>query len=176
MKKYLVARLMEHSFLHNLLDPLLWFTFTTPYIYTEPVADSLLHYQLAKCKLREHLKLTHFPVKRGNSVKLVHMWITLKSPRVRESHSWFLREVEDDALFVDSKMEEKREKDENMGTFFNEMCINLQWGTRPEKNLDFKWSDVKTCTHTCCRKQAGIKVKRYMITNILTCDANKHFQ
>lgn len=37
----------------------------------------------------------------------------------------FLREVQDDALFVDSKMEEKREKDENMGTFFNEMCINL---------------------------------------------------
>lgn len=89
MKRYLVARLMEHSFLHNLLDPLLWFTFTTPYIYTEPVAGSLLHYQLAKCQLREHLKLTHFPVKRVNSVKLVHMWITLKSPRVRESHSWF---------------------------------------------------------------------------------------
>lgn len=73
MKRYLVARLMEHSFLHNLLDPLLWFTFTTPYIYTEPVAGSLLHYQLAKRKLREHLKLTHFPVKRGNSIKLVHM-------------------------------------------------------------------------------------------------------
>lgn len=89
MKRYLVARLMEHSFLHNLLDPLLWFTFTTLYIYTEPVAGSLLHYQLAKCQLREHLKLTHFPVKRVNSVKLVHMWITLKSPRARESHSWF---------------------------------------------------------------------------------------
>lgn len=57
--------------------------------YTEPVAGSLLHYQLAKCQLREHLKLTHFPVKRVNSVKLVHMWITLKSPRARESHSWF---------------------------------------------------------------------------------------
>lgn len=34
----------------------------------------------------------------------------------------FLREVQDDALFVDSKMEEKREKDETMGTFFLMKC------------------------------------------------------
>lgn len=176
MKRYLVARLMEHSFLHNLLDPLLWFTFTTPYIYTEPVAGSLLHYQLAKCQLREHLKLTHFPVKRVNSVKLVHMWITLKSPRARESHSWFSTRSTGWGTVCGFKNGRKKRKRWEYGYIFNEMCINLYWGTRPEKNLDFKWSDVKTCTHTCCRKQAGIKVKRYMITNMYMCDANKHFQ
>lgn len=35
----------------------------------------------------------------------------------------FLREVQDDALFVDSKVEEKREKDENMGTFLMKCAL-----------------------------------------------------